>query len=66
MSMLIYQKDGYQVVQHDYLQYYWINKWMLGDNPRSYDQHYDYFCIETCKSIEDVNKWFAENIWNKT
>jgi hypothetical protein len=25
--MLIYNKDGYQVVQHPHLQYFHINKW---------------------------------------
>lgn len=64
MSMLIYEKDEYQVLQHDHLQYYWIRKWMKGDNPRSYDQHYDYFTVETCDSVEAVNKYFKENVWS--
>ncbi len=62
MSMLIYEKDNYQVVQHDHLEYFWIKKWMLGDNPRSYEQHYDFFTVATCNSIEEVNQWFKDNI----
>lgn len=63
--MLIYQYEDYRVYQHPLLDIFYINKWMLCDNPRSYDQHYDFGNIKTCNSIEQVNKYFTDNIWGK-
>lgn len=52
--MILWQKDGYQVVQHERLQYFYVKKWMEGDNPRSYGRHWDYFTVKTFSCIEKV------------
>jgi len=52
--MILWQKDGYQVVQHERLQYFYVKKWMEGDNPRSYGRHWDYFTVKTFNCIEKV------------
>lgn len=63
--MLIHQEENYRVLQHEYLQIYYIQKWMVCDNPRSYDQHWDYGGIKTVNSIEEVNQYFIDNVWGK-
>ncbi|AIA64908.1 hypothetical protein AVV44_gp109 [Cronobacter phage S13] len=46
--------------QHPHLQVYHIQKWMLGDCPRSYEQTYDYRTIKEVFSIDEVNEWYRE------
>lgn len=58
--MLIWQGQGWQVIQHEYLSIFYVQKWMLGDNPRSYTQHYDYFTVYSCNDVEKVKSYLRE------
>lgn len=58
--MIIWQEGEYRVWQHPHLQVYHIQKWMLGDCPRSYEQTYDYRTIKEVFSIDEVNEWYRE------
>lgn len=52
--MILWEEGGYQVVQHERLNYFYVRKWMEGDNPRSYGRHWDYFTVKTFNCIEKV------------
>lgn len=58
--MLIYNEHGIRVLQHEYLEIYYIQQWMEGDDNRSYGRKYDYFTVRTSKSIEEVNQVVRE------
>lgn len=54
--MLIYNNKGIRVLQHEYLQVFHVQKFMEGDNPRSYGRTMDYFTVKECYSIEEVRE----------
>lgn len=53
--MMLYCKNGIRVLQHEYLNIFYIQTWMECDNPRSYGRHYDYATVHVSRSIEDAN-----------
>lgn len=58
--MMIYNKGGVRVLQHEYLQLFHVQRWMEGDCPRSYGRSYDYHTVLETRSIEEVNKKVRE------
>ncbi|URC22598.1 hypothetical protein KASHIRA_00040 [Serratia phage vB_SmaM-Kashira] len=58
--MVIYNKDGIRVLQHDHLQLFHVQQWMEGDCQRSYGRSYDYHTVLETRSIEEVNKKVKE------
>ena len=60
--MVIFMQHGIRVIQHEYLQLFNVQKWMEGDDPRSYGRKYDYFTVEQTKSIDRVNELVRELI----
>lgn len=57
--MMIYNRDGIRVIQHDFLKLFHVQVWGECDNPRSYGRHYDYCTVLETQSIEEVRKTVA-------
>lgn len=58
--MMIYCNGGIRVLQHEYLTLFYVQKWMEGDNPRSYGRHWDYYTVLCTNSIKEVNDTVKE------
>ena len=63
--MLLYQKDGIRVLQHEYLQHFYVQVWMECDNPRSYGRHTDFCTVLHTSSIDDVRSKVRDLILEK-
>ena len=58
--MLIYQNNDIRVMQHPYLEIFDVQKFMEGDDPRTYGRKYDFFTVKQCNSIEEVKQLVKE------
>ncbi|QHJ79034.1 MAG: hypothetical protein [Caudoviricetes sp.] len=63
--MIIYQETYIRIWQHPHLQVFHCQKWMLGDDPRSYRQSYDFKTVKECFSVEDVRDWYVKETESK-
>lgn len=58
--MIIYENGKVRVVQHQHLPIFYVQRWDLGDNPRSYGQCYKWCTILETRNIDEVNKKVKE------
>ena len=60
--MIIWKTENWRVVQHPFLEYYHIQKWMEGDCRRSYGRVFDFFTVKECRSIKEVQAYLVAEL----
>lgn len=52
--MMIFSQDNVRVLQHEYLQIFYVQQWGECDNPHSYGRHFDFHTVLETRKIEEV------------
>lgn len=58
--MNIFEKGNVRVLQHPFLTLFHVQKWMEGDDPRSYGRCFKWCNVKETRCIKEVNKIVRE------